>query len=180
MRLALRLHPESKSTAVSRIEVELVRPVPTELLLRYEITGDMTRVRLPPPATPARHDDLWRTTCFEAFLRSPLWKPYYELNFAPSTHWAAYRFSDYRLEMTPAEEIRPIEIASLARLKGFELGVSLDMVHSELPPDVPWRLSLAAIIEEADGNKSFWAWAHPKGMPDFHHADAFACELPPP
>ena len=77
-------------------------------------------------------------------------------------------------------ERRATEIASLARLKGFELGVSLDMVHSELPANVPWRLSLAAVIEEIDGAKSFWAWAHPKGMPDFHHADAFACELTPP
>ncbi len=159
--------------------MEVLRPKPTELSLSYELTGDMTRVKLPPAAQPARHDDLWRTTCFEAFVRSSLWKSYYELNFAPSTHWAAYHFSDYRQDMTPAEEVRPTDIEARASLRGFELDVSLDLVHAELPADEPWRLSLAAVIEEIDGNKSFWAWAHPTALPDFHHREAFACELKP-
>jgi hypothetical protein len=41
------------------------------------------------------------------------------------------------------------------------------------------RLGLAAIVEEASGDKSWWALAHPPGAPDFHHADCFQIDLPP-
>ena len=44
--------------------------------------------------------------------------------------------------------------------------------------DRRWRLGLSAVIEEADGTKSYWALAHPPGSPDFHHADCFVVELP--
>jgi len=42
---------------------------------------------------------------------------------------------------------------------------------------VPWRLSLSAVIEQADGRLSYWALAHPPGKPDFHRADCFTCEI---
>jgi hypothetical protein len=34
------------------------------------------------------------------------------------------------------------------------------------------------VIEETNGNKSYWALAHPPGKADFHHADCFALEFP--
>ena len=34
-----------------------------------------------------------------------------------------------------------------------------------------------AVIEEADGTKSYWALAHPSDKPDFHHPDSFALDL---
>ena len=42
------------------------------------------------------------------------------------------------------------------------------------------RAGLNAVIEEADGTRSYWALAHPPGDPDFHHPDCFAFDLPPP
>ena len=47
----------------------------------------------------------------------------------------------------------------------------------DLPGQGPWRLGLCAVIEETDGQKSYWAAAHPPGKPDFHHADSFVVEL---
>jgi hypothetical protein len=44
--------------------------------------------------------------------------------------------------------------------------------------DEPWRLALAAVIEETNGATSYWALKHPRGKPDFHHADGFVLELP--
>jgi len=41
-----------------------------------------------------------------------------------------------------------------------------------------FHIGLAAVIEELDGTKSYWALAHPPGAPDFHHADCFALTLP--
>lgn len=49
-----------------------------------------------------------------------------------------------------------------------------------LPSATGWLANIAAVIEEADGTKSYWALAHPPGPPDFHHPDCFVLELPAP
>jgi hypothetical protein len=136
------------------------------------VTGRIGALRLPPAAASVRADELWRHTCFEAFVRPVGGEGYYELNFAPSTGWAAYRFSGYRTGMTNAEEsVAPI-IGVVASAERFELQASL-----ELPNLGAWRLGLSAVIEDMSGEKSYWALAHPSGKPDFHHLDAFALEL---
>src|SRR5687767_1847903 len=105
MRQALKLHPDSRCIAVTRIEVDVARPSPDSLLLRYFVTGKMSDLRLPPVTAPARADELWQHTCFEAFVCALPGAAYYEFNFAPSTQWAAYRFSGYRSGMSVASEI---------------------------------------------------------------------------
>jgi hypothetical protein len=42
----------------------------------------------------------------------------------------------------------------------------------------PWLAAITAVIEEADGTKSYWALAHPAEKPDFHHPDGFTLQLP--
>src|SRR5882724_3177957 len=96
MHQALRLHPDSRCTAVTSIDVEVARPHPGHLLLRYVVAGRIGDLRLPPVVAPARADELWRHTCFEAFVRPSPSAAYTEFNFAPSTQWAAYRFDGYR------------------------------------------------------------------------------------
>jgi hypothetical protein len=60
----------------------------------------------------------------------------------------------------------------------LQAALALDRL-SALPRDASWRLALSAVIEETNGNKSYWALAHPSGKPDFHHKDGFAYELTP-
>src|SRR5258707_15535221 len=96
MRHALILHPDSRCAAVASIAVEAARARGGGLTLHYLVTGKIGDLRLPPATAPARADELWRHTCFEAFIRAPASGGYFELNFAPSTQWAAYRFSRYR------------------------------------------------------------------------------------
>ena len=179
MRHALTLHPDSSCEAVTLIEVDVVRPRPRALLLRYCVTGKPSELRLPPLTSSFRADELWRRTCFEAFVRGPGDDAYYEFNFAPSTQWAAYRFTGYRSGMSaPGEMAAPvIEVRSTERR--FELQASLDLEPlTGLPGDGPWRLGLSTVIQEASGRISYWALAHPPGKPDFHHADGFAYEVP--
>jgi hypothetical protein len=38
-------------------------------------------------------------------------------------------------------------------------------------------LGLSAVVEHADGARSYWALQHPPGKPDFHHPDSFAMQL---
>ena len=180
MRLVLKLHPDSLCTAATRVEVDVARPRPGSLLLSYVVTGKIGELRLPPVAAAARTDELWRHTCFEAFVRTS-GAPYYEFNFAPSTQWAAYRFSGYRSGMRVATEIGAprIELRSAPECYTLQASLELDRL-SDLPRDAAWRLGLAAVIEETSGRKSYWALAHPPGKPDFHHPDCFAHEFSRP
>jgi hypothetical protein len=177
MRQALKLHPDSRCLAATRVDVEVARPHPGQLLLQYVVSGTIARLRLPPATATARAHELWQHTCFEAFLRAPSSDAYYELNFAPSRQWAAYRFAAYRAAMTIADEVSTPYIEVAAEVTRYELKASMGIPG--LPSDAAWRLGLAAVIEETSGRKSYWALAHPPGQADFHHADGFACELRP-
>src|SRR5215470_8573687 len=99
MRQTLRLHPDSTCLAVTHIEVEILRPRANMLAFAYVVTGTIGDLALPSVVTATRTDELWRHTCFEAFLGRSSNAGYYEFNFAPSTQWAAYRFSGYRIDM---------------------------------------------------------------------------------
>ena len=105
MRQALTLHPGSRCTAATRIDVDIVRPRPSNLVLHYLVSGRIGDLHLPPAAAPTRADELWQHTCFEVFLRASPSAAYYELNLAPSMQWAAYRFSAYRREMSVANNV---------------------------------------------------------------------------
>ena len=180
MRQLLRLHPDSRCFAAAHVEVEVARPRADSLVLSYIVTGRMSDIRMPPVMPAARSDELWRHTCFEAFVRASSGAEYYEFNFAPSTQWAAYRFSGYRSGMRVAAEISapPIEVRSSPDCYTLQASLELDRL-SDLPRKASWRLGLSALIEETSGHKSYWALAHPPGKPDFHHADCFAHEFSP-
>jgi hypothetical protein len=169
VRVSLEPHPATPSDAVTAIDVDVARPRADLIRLRYHLTGDLRRVRMPVPRPAERTDDLWRHTCFEAFVR--VGDAYWELNLAPSTQWAAYRFDGYRAGMMPAMDVAP-----------QRLDVGADSLTAELAglPAGAWSLGISAVIEEQDGTKSYWALAHPSGKPDFHHPDCFTLDLPPP
>jgi hypothetical protein len=180
MRHSLKLHPDSRCFAPAHIEVGVARPRADSLVLSYIVTGKISDVRMPPIMPAARSDELWRHTCFEAFVCASSGSEYYEFNFAPSTQWAAYQFSSYRSGMRVAAEISapPIEVRSGPDCYTLQASLELDRL-SALPRKVAWYLGLSALIEDTRGRKCYWALAHPSGKPDFHHADCFAYELYP-
>ena len=178
MRRTLRRHPDSPCDAVARIEVELLRPGPGRLRLRYVVTGRPEGLRLPAPAAPERADGLWQHTCFEAFLRPGPGAAYYEFNFAPSRCWAAYRFDGYRSGMAVADSVAAPRIETGAEGAGYELRAELALNQlPDLTGEGTWHLGLSAVIKETGGRTSYWALAHPSGRPDFHHSDCFTLEV---
>jgi hypothetical protein len=178
MRRPLIRHPASPCDAVRTIAAEANRPAPGRLALSYELAADPAGLLVPQPAAPARTDELWKHTCLEAFVRAPGAEAYLELNLAPSGQWAGYRFNGYRAGMTAADEVGDPHIAWTRTADGFELAAEIDLSRvALLPADGPWRLSLTAVIEEANGRTSYWALAHPPGRPDFHHSDGFVLDL---
>jgi len=179
MKRALSLHPASPPSPIARIRAEAARLSGGRLALTFIAEGDLARVRIPAPRAPARAGDLWRGTCFEAFLRSPGAEAYVELNFSPSGEWAAWRFASYRSGMREAAIAAPaVEATAAGRLLTVTARAALGPLP-ELAPRESWEIGLAAIVEGEDGALSHWALAHPPGAPDFHHRDCFAAELAP-
>jgi hypothetical protein len=122
---------------------------------------------------PSRKEDLWDTTCFEAFLRIPGADAYQEWNFAPSGDWAAYDFTSHREGRTDADVNAPY-IRVEDNLTWWAMGATISVDAA-----ATWALGVAAILEEKDGTKSYWAMAHPPGeKPDFHDPTCFAAHLP--
>jgi hypothetical protein len=175
MRQTLRLHPDSSCFSVTHVEVEIARPQTRSLALAYVLAGRISDVAMPAVDVATRTDELWRHTCFEAFVGAGV--AYYEFNFAPSRQWAAYRFSSYRTDMRVATEISAPQIAVEWSPERYTLLASLEIDQLLLSRDATLRLGLSAVIEENSGHRSYWALAHPPGKADFHHSDCFTIEL---
>jgi hypothetical protein len=172
MRRALSPHPNTPSPYVTEVAAE-VRRDGGRLELRYVLAGEMGEVQVPPQAPSERRDELWRHTCFEAFVRGP-GEAYVELNFSPSTEWAAYLFGGYREGMTDAEAAPEVHAARTART--LEVTASVELPRDLA--DADWRVAVTAVVETLDGAVSYWSVQHPAGKPDFHHPDCFCLDLP--
>jgi hypothetical protein len=170
-------HPDTPAKAIERVDAQLLNADTSSIMVEFSVKG-RAHLLIPAQAAPVQTDGLWRTTCFEAFLRADGGAGYLELNFSPSLAWAAYSFGDYRAGMSAIEPRLEPEIdlsESEPSLDYFFLSAEFD-VGCHL--NGPLRIGLSAVIEEVDGTKSYWALAHPPGAPDFHHPDCFALHIP--
>jgi hypothetical protein len=178
---SLSAHPDHSPKSIKILEVQLSRVRDSHvlkkdrLMLQFRADCALHELRLSPPRPPLRRDGLWQTTCCELFIKGE-GESYTEYNFAPTSEWAAYRFSGYRQNDGWLEfDEPPMVIGPAAKLGYFRLDaiIRLDRCDELI-------IGLSAIIEEIDGTKSYWALAHPPGPPDFHHPDCFALTLGPP
>lgn len=172
MDVRLLCHPKTPALAVPNIGVQIIHD-PAYLSLLFSVGAPSSTLSVPTPQKPYRTDGLWRTTCFELFVRGD-GRGYTEYNFSPSSQWAAYAFTDYRAGMKPLEAVEPPQVRWCDEGQFVVLSVMLE------PMPAGGRIALTAVIEELDGTKSYWALAHPPGAPDFHHPDCFVLDLPPP
>jgi len=172
---ALVPHPDFPSNAVEAIDVAVTRHAGDRLDLEFRVIGALDRVAWPEWLGVEFADGLWEHSCFEAFVGDDDTAGYVEFNFATSGRWAAYRFDGYR------EGMRPIADALISGGRSMSSGEVRVRRSVRVPlGEGDWRLGLAAIIEAADGSKSYWALAHPSGKPDFHASICFAARLAAP
>lgn len=170
----LQLHADSQPGPVAGIDVEINQATAGELALRFHLSGDTSRIRIPETRPAARADGLWRHSCFEVFMRSPKTSSYHEFNFSPSGQWQAYVFSNYRNGGLLTLAGDPV-IECLSAPHDLSLQTTLRV--DDLPHGTTLWLGLSAVIETCDGAISYWALRHPPGKPDFHHPDTFDLEL---
>lgn len=180
--LMLTCHPSTPCKIIPHLRATVHRKGNGILNLTYSLAfqseQDSKRLLVPDPRPPNRADRLWEHTCFEAFLAEEGLSGYYELNFAPSTEWALYRFEAYRSNMSIPATTAPPTIVCQQTTQGLELDATISLAGlSETLADAGLRLALSAVIEDREGSRSYWALQHPPAKPDFHHPDSFLLRL---
>jgi hypothetical protein len=178
--LDLSCHPSAPAKSVRALQARFHREANGDLRISYRLSGDLSRIRIAPPDAPTFAADLWRHTCFEAFIAVEGRSAYYEFNFAPSSEWAVYAFTSYRQGgPLPNETMRPAIVVRSAD-ENFDLDALVHLDHlSPSIPRAPLRVGLNAVVEAVDG-LSYWALRHSAGKPDFHNAEGFALRIDPP
>ena len=173
-------HPDTPQPAITGIQVTATFTKTGALTLTYTLTANLTHLRILETTTPSRANDLWRHTCFEAFLQGDDAPAYREFNFSPSGQWQAYAFSDYRqggpLEPAPAPTFERNDTAN-------QITLTCILPAEALPKGTQLHVGLTAVMEAADGSEgsfSYWSLRHPPGKPDFHHTHGFALTLERP
>ncbi len=168
-------HPDTPCEALVALGARIILRDDHGWDIEFVGVGDPAALHVPSPAEAIRTDDLWRTTCFEMFIALD-GDAYAELNFSPSSAWAAYHLDHYRTGMR--ELTLPSPTIALAT-EHDRLVLTASLSEDALPWDRTGELGISAVIEEQDGRMSYWALAHPPGKADFHHRDCFALRLPP-
>ncbi len=182
-RVRLAPHRDSDEGSVHLVEVRAVALCPDVMDVEFTLIGDLSVIRIPPSGPGRRAEELWRHTCFEAFVRRDDEPGYLEFNFSPSGAWQAYQFSGYRRDRQPAALPAPPDLTvrqpgSASRAVTaliLEARVHLPASFRTAPGGL--RLALSAVVEAGTGTLSYWALRHAPGRPDFHHPDAFALTL---
>jgi hypothetical protein len=139
----------------------------------FGVSAPASRFVIPELSEPWRAEELWRSTCFEAFLRPAGEAAYREWNFAPGGNWAAYDFSAQREGMARADVGSPPYVRMEDNFTWWTVGATI-----AVDADQGWELGLSAILEEKDGTKSYWALTHNCPAPDFHDPASFVARLP--
>ena len=169
-------HPAYPPLAISSVQARVIGHDADWLRLRWRIEGSGKLV-VPAFSGKGRADELWRTTCFEMFLKPRNGEEYSEWNLSPSERWNAYDFTGYRDGMTERASTHEPNCT-------MRVGSSFAIFDAAVPatslPQTSCAMGLTCVLEEEGGSKSFWSLAHTKDQPDFHDAACFAAELAPP
>lgn len=170
-------HPDKLCAAMESLSAGFEWLPEGHMKLRYELTGDLTQLRIPAPQPLGEADGLWEHTCFEAFIAVAGEAGYHEFNFSPSGQWAAYAFNGYRVLSTWKTSQPPL----ISCVNTHEhLLLEAVIAAADLPQNMagkPFQLGLTAVLETNDGNLSYWALHHPVARPDFHHRAGFILSL---
>ena len=147
-------HPADPDGPVKRLEGACSPCGDGAFSFRFDAAGEIARLRIPVRASAARRDELWRTTCFEAFVGNPE-GGYLELNFSPSSAWAAYDFTAYREGMAESGAVASVAISTNRAERKFTLTANVRFADARRLFDPgSLKLGFAAVIEDIDGARS--------------------------
>lgn len=118
-----------------------------------------------------RTDELWKKTCFEAFLPRAEGEGYFEFNGAANGDWNLYTFDHYRSELIPAF----VSPGDEPKVVFYDFNKHLE-VHFSIPlktiPLISGKLGISVVLTSKD-DVSYWAVHHAGAKPDFHRKESF-------
>lgn len=147
------------------------------LSLAYFLWGESLPAIPSPLKNPQFTDELWKDTCFEAFLQIPKERSYLEMNFAPSGHYAFYVFEKYRQGMRSERSLPKPEIQITWKSPEW---MTIE-VKTEIPE--PWasapmlKIAVTAVLNHPSSGISHWSVKHRIDKPDFHDPVGFVLSL---
>ena len=116
--------------------------------------------------TLQRADELWKTTCFEAFWALPGQNSYWELNLSTSGQWNLYYFESYR------KPDPPIWSHDFLLMKVETEKNNLTCTLQSKVPIEKLEISLCTILRLTD-KTCYFSTAHKREKPDFHARESF-------
>jgi len=114
-----------------------------------------------------RQDELWKSTCFEIFLRPKAEEKYYEFNFSLTPAWNCYVFDSYR-KPQPPKSSHDFELSTLSWQN--------HVLRAEIKNKTGYRefnVGLTTIIQDKENQLHYLAIDHAGEKPDFHLQDSF-------
>ena len=183
LRQASRLVPfEANCSGAIQLSAELIWRIDGWLELSYGVlmqgSSGITDLVVPDglmdghQSAGQRKNDLWTTTCCEAFLAFPDQQGYTEINLSTNGDWAVYHFEEYRVGRTDQALVHPPEI----RLRRCHHHLRLDARLPISPWGSPWQcpdVGLTMVLEHKQLGMSHWALRHAENEPDFHCPSTF-------
>jgi hypothetical protein len=145
-----------------------------QLTINYRLAGDLSQILMPSIAdTPSRRLELWEATCFEFFL-APIGEEYYwEFNLSPSSDWNIFRLDGYRqgLRNESAVNALPVVIKQADQLVTLDLQFDLTKLGLD---NQSLEIAVTTVIQDCNGNYSYWALQHTGQEADFHRRSDFS------
>lgn len=145
-----------------------------KLELHYEWEPNHTGIDMainPHQNVLSRKNELWKTTCFEAFVQIDGTDVYFEINLSTLGEWNIYKFQSCRTPQPPNEW----EDAYLENVQ-FKPGQLQASFHFPLKKDQKIKVGLTAVIDFIDGRKNYYSLKHTQQNPDFHDFKTFLIE----
>lgn len=168
------------------------------LTISYELLGDLDKTLQP---LPSQHSErpipFWQTTrltCFiapvgtshywalqlqpdydwvECFSTSP---SAWDFQISPNHDWTVLHYDDYRQNPQPKTDICTASYSLLSTPRALHTLLKIDLETLSLA-DQPLNIGLTAVTKLVARHTIYWALAHPKSGPDFHHPASFALPI---
>jgi hypothetical protein len=153
------------------------------LTLHYALHDPLALVAIPPAADPPQRTfALWEHTCFEFFLGESGCDRYWEFNLSPSGQWNIYRLESYRQGLQEELKLTPLPFTvqhfpQPGSPQTLALQLDLDLTPI-LPPHALLEVAITTVIQQQDGQMSYWALTHCAPEADFHQRQSFVIALP--
>jgi hypothetical protein len=146
-----------------------------QLSIEYKLQGQAPIIIPQIVDTPSRQGNLWEYTCCEFFLGLENSTQYWEFNLSPSGHWNVYRFLNYRQNLVEetAFDSLPFQVSQEKEALQLKLEVNLSKIIFEQSLEV----GISTVVEDEQGNLSYWALNHFAKEADFHQRNSFALYL---